>query len=66
MGGIRTLRRESFSTRTFHIYWLIGMKRITEHRHSFLLMGNEFHENRMSEAHTLLKGANERMSAFST
>jgi hypothetical protein len=29
-------------------------------------MSNEFHENLMSEAHTLLEGANEPMSAFST
>jgi hypothetical protein len=66
LGGIRTLRRESFSTRNFHIYWAIGMKLMTEYRHSFLLMNNEFHENPMSEAHTLLEEANEPVSGFST
>jgi hypothetical protein len=30
-----TLRRGSFPTRTFHIYWLIRIKRITEYLHSF-------------------------------
>jgi len=41
------------------------MKRMTEYRHSFLLMSNEFHDNHMSEAHTLLEGGKWR-SAFST
>jgi hypothetical protein len=64
LGGIRTLQRGSFSSRTFHIYWLIRINRVTEYLHSFLLISNEFHENRISEAHTLLEGANEPMSDF--
>jgi len=29
---------------------------VTEYRHPFLLVSNEFHENRMSESQTLLVG----------
>ena len=40
------------------------MKLITENLHSLLLMGSEFHENRLSEAHTLLEGTNELCPHF--